>query len=227
MTGILKYITYITYNMKKPVITVGAFVFATLLNSSCQKNQEMVYRDMTIGDDPTEVIVRTKAARAANPTWTDRIYMFLCNYFNTSNISQTTSFMRDLYADETELMELSDLLYDNFGVEIDDDDWTTRIITYGDLYQECLEQRDMVLSDSPRLNISYAEYASGIAEHFSIQCIDPDDRFKEDLGGDSLDMVEIVIMLEDEYDVTIPDKAMNMFYYQVKDLFYYLTKKVI
>ncbi len=30
MTGILKYITYITYNMKKPVITVGAFVFATL-----------------------------------------------------------------------------------------------------------------------------------------------------------------------------------------------------
>ena len=93
MTGILKYITYITYNMKKPVITVGAFVFATLLNSSCQKNQEMVYRDMTIGDDPTEVIVRTKAARAANPTWTDRIYMFLCNYFNTSNIQE---FFEDL-----------------------------------------------------------------------------------------------------------------------------------
>lgn len=40
-------------------------------------------------------------------------------------------------------------------------------------------------------------------------------------------MVEIVIMLEDEYDVTIPDKAMNMIYYQVKDLFYYLTRKVI
>ena len=79
----------------------------------------MVYRDMTNGDDPTEVIVRTKAARAANP----------CNYFNTSNISQTTSFMRDLYADETELMELSDLLYDNFGVEIDDDDWTYHMLS--------------------------------------------------------------------------------------------------
>ena len=116
----------------------------------------MVYRDMTNGDDPTEVIVRTKAARAAKHTWTDRIYMFLCNYFNTSN-----------------------------------------------------------------------KYASDIADHFSIQCIDPNDRFKEDLGGDSLDMVEIAIMLEDEYDVTISDKAMNMFYYQVKDLFYYLTRKVI
>lgn len=89
----------------------------------------MVYRDMTNGDDPTEVIVRTKAARAAKHTWTDRIYMFLCNYSNTSNISQTTSFMRDLYADETELMELSDLLYDNFGVEIDDDDWTYHMLS--------------------------------------------------------------------------------------------------
>lgn len=72
----------------------------------------MVYRDMTNGDDPTEVIVRTKAARAAKHTWTDRIYMFLCNYFNTSNISQTTSFMRDLYADET---ELADSIYLIFG----------------------------------------------------------------------------------------------------------------
>jgi len=32
------------------------------------------------------------------------------------------------------------------------------------------------------------------------------DHFEEDLGGDSLDAIEIIMELEDEFDIEIPDK---------------------
>ncbi len=38
-----------------------------------------------------------------------------------------------------------------------------------------------------------------------------DSRLIEDLGADSLDIVELLMMLEDEYGITIPDQdAMKM-----------------
>lgn len=36
--------------------------------------------------------------------------------------------------------------------------------------------------------------------------ITPGSRFKEDLGADSLDSVEIVMALEEEFDIMIPDE---------------------
>jgi acyl carrier protein len=36
--------------------------------------------------------------------------------------------------------------------------------------------------------------------------ITPEARLKEDLGADSLDLVEIVMKLEEEFGVTIPDE---------------------
>lgn len=35
----------------------------------------------------------------------------------------------------------------------------------------------------------------------------PTDSLQDDLGGDSLDQVEIVMALEDEFDIEIPDAA--------------------
>lgn len=41
--------------------------------------------------------------------------------------------------------------------------------------------------------------------------VTPKSRLIEDLGADSLDIVELLMMLEDEYGITIPDQdAMNM-----------------
>ena len=34
----------------------------------------------------------------------------------------------------------------------------------------------------------------------------PESRFVEDLNADSLDQVELIMALEDEYDITIPDE---------------------
>jgi len=36
--------------------------------------------------------------------------------------------------------------------------------------------------------------------------ITPESRFVEDLNADSLDQVELIMALEDEYDITIPDE---------------------
>ncbi len=36
--------------------------------------------------------------------------------------------------------------------------------------------------------------------------ITPEARFVEDLNADSLDQVELIMALEDEYDITIPDE---------------------
>lgn len=35
--------------------------------------------------------------------------------------------------------------------------------------------------------------------------VKPEARFKEELGADSLDQVEFVMALEEEFDITIPD----------------------
>ena len=46
-----------------------------------------------------------------------------------------------------------------------------------------------------------------VARHFrrAADDIGPDTRFVEDLGADSLDMVELAHALEEELDVTLPD----------------------
>ncbi|NBD18296.1 MAG: acyl carrier protein [Cyanobacteria bacterium] len=49
-----------------------------------------------------------------------------------------------------------------------------------------------------------------VAEQLEIQdqeTIKPESKFAEDLGADSLDVVELVMALEEEFDIEIPDEA--------------------
>ena len=51
--------------------------------------------------------------------------------------------------------------------------------------------------------------------------VEPDSRFIEDLGADSLDAVELIMALEDEFNLEVDDEAaQNMKY--VKDLVQYI-----
>ncbi len=47
-----------------------------------------------------------------------------------------------------------------------------------------------------------------IAEQLSVESdkITPDARFVDDLGADSLDTVELVMALEEEFEIDIPDE---------------------
>ncbi len=49
-----------------------------------------------------------------------------------------------------------------------------------------------------------------VAEQLEIQdqeTIKPESKFAEDLGADSLDVVELVMALEEAFDIEIPDEA--------------------
>jgi acyl carrier protein len=48
-----------------------------------------------------------------------------------------------------------------------------------------------------------------VAEQLSVESdtINPQSNFANDLGADSLDTVELVMALEEEFDIEIPDEA--------------------
>lgn len=55
--------------------------------------------------------------------------------------------------------------------------------------------------------------------------IKSDSRFVEDLNADSLDQVELIMALEDEYDITIPDEDAQKIV-TVQDALDYIDKHV-
>ena len=52
-----------------------------------------------------------------------------------------------------------------------------------------------------------------------------DSKFVEDLNADSLDQVELIMALEDEYDITIPDEDAQKIV-SVQDALEYIDKNV-
>jgi acyl carrier protein len=54
----------------------------------------------------------------------------------------------------------------------------------------------------------FEEIAEIVAEQLSVEVseIKPESKFTEDLGADSLDVVELVMALEEKFDLEIPDE---------------------
>ncbi|EJF07794.1 acyl carrier protein [Thiovulum sp. ES] len=54
----------------------------------------------------------------------------------------------------------------------------------------------------------FEDVAEVVAEQLSIEVseIKPESKFTEDLGADSLDVVELVMALEEKFDLEIPDE---------------------
>lgn len=54
--------------------------------------------------------------------------------------------------------------------------------------------------------------------------VNPEASFIEDLGADSLDIVELIMALEEEYDMEIPDEDAEKIQ-TVQDVISYITSK--
>lgn len=65
-----------------------------------------------------------------------------------------------------------------------------------------------------------------IASHLSIgiESITPDAKFVEDLGADSLDTVELVMALEEAFEIDIPDEVAEKIQ-TFRDVMAYLKSK--
>lgn len=46
-----------------------------------------------------------------------------------------------------------------------------------------------------------------VAEQFGLSEVHPSDRFVQDLHGDALDTIELVMRLEEDFDIEISDEA--------------------
>ena len=55
--------------------------------------------------------------------------------------------------------------------------------------------------------------------------VQPDSTFVDDLGADSLDVLELIMALEEEFEVDIPDEDAEEFE-KVADVITYLQKKI-
>ncbi|MCC5666024.1 acyl carrier protein [Nostoc sp. CHAB 5784] len=67
-----------------------------------------------------------------------------------------------------------------------------------------------------------------VAEQLSVEDatkITPQSKFMDDLGADSLDTVELVMALEEEFDIEIPDEAAEQIL-TVQDAVDYINNKV-
>ena len=58
----------------------------------------------------------------------------------------------------------------------------------------------------------------------SLEEVQPTASFIEDLGADSLDIVELIMALEEEYDIEIPDEDAEKIQ-AVQDVISYITER--
>lgn len=58
----------------------------------------------------------------------------------------------------------------------------------------------------------------------SLEEVQPTASFIEDLGADSLDIVELIMALEEEYDIEIPDEDAEKIQ-TVQDVMSYITER--
>jgi acyl carrier protein len=67
-----------------------------------------------------------------------------------------------------------------------------------------------------------------IAEQFSVSedSIDMDTSFTDDLGADSLDVVELTMALEEEFDIPETDEEVLYKLVTVGDVFKYISSKI-
>ena len=67
-----------------------------------------------------------------------------------------------------------------------------------------------------------------IAEQFSVSedTIDMDTSFTDDLGADSLDVVELTMAIEEEFDVPETDEEMLYKLSTVGDVYRYIASKI-
>lgn len=66
-----------------------------------------------------------------------------------------------------------------------------------------------------------------VAEHLSVEesQVNPEAAFVDDLGADSLDIVEIVLAFEDEFHIEIPDEDAEKIT-RVSEAVQYITAKM-
>jgi acyl carrier protein len=65
---------------------------------------------------------------------------------------------------------------------------------------------------------------TAVKERFNVDVVGLKTKFVEDLGADSLDIMELAMSLDEQYDINIPDNDLREFK-TVSDVIYYIREK--
>lgn len=215
----------------------GNVIFTTYYATSETKQELWKYKCEKIsfqGDLSTNFYYSHVVDNDKNPDkdisyieWYDRIERTICRLCGVESISEETNLVQDLHITETKLSEMYDSLYVHYGVNISDED-RQKILTFGDLKHEYTACRNSLLSTSPRLNIDIEDFYDFILDELGYsenENIGPYYRFVEDLGCDSLEVFELCMSIEEEYNIEISEDTMRMFMYNIVEFYNYLTGK--
>ena len=74
----------------------------------------------------------------------------------------------------------------------------------------------------------FAKVKAIVVEQLSVEAekVTPESNFSNDLGADSLDTVELVMALEEEFEIEIPDEAAEKIT-TVQETVEYIKKKIV
>jgi len=74
----------------------------------------------------------------------------------------------------------------------------------------------------------FAKVKAIVVEQLSVEAekVTPESNFSNDLGADSLDTVELVMDLEEEFEIEIPDEAAEKIT-TVQETVEYIEKKIV
>ena len=64
-----------------------------------------------------------------------------------------------------------------------------------------------------------------IAEHFGLETVQEDDHLISDLGGDALDVIELVMELEEKFNIEISDNEAERMH-TVQDVYECVSRKI-
>lgn len=64
-----------------------------------------------------------------------------------------------------------------------------------------------------------------ISEHFGLESVQEDDHLISDLGGDALDVIELVMELEEKFNIEISDNEAERMH-TVQDVYECVSRKI-
>jgi len=202
--------------MKRTIRTARAYAMAltlaaTISMTSCQ-TQDISEIELAQQNEPVKISAEVRLARVtrAIQTVSDELVEIVNSVLGTNHptINNETIFTSDLLADEVDMINIFNKIRIQFGFNVPAED-REKIITFGDLVNYVTEHSVSIPSLPSNPNIQIFERIQEIINEkmdipISLICVHS--NIRNDFGMDSLDFVEFIMELEEEFGIEISDE---------------------